>query len=387
MPKKKMLSKNRTKSRDVNVSIDNRYTNHINELYKKKYNIKVNKNELENIKQQLSLCKSKGDPKMSVLHREKKRLEEVIKDIENDTEIKDFILKTCDIVTEYIEIDEHEKMLYKNNDELSKDENSKLWDGNDTRFGIIQERKRLLTLEYNNITRTENNFDIDTKEESTCKNCNIGLKKGGEGQMVCEECGLCVSTIELSEELSYNEKQSYIIKTPFTYDKTSYLSTWLKSTQAKDNIDLPKELIENVKSELVKQRITDTIHINYDCIRSILKKLKYNKYYICIPRILYNLTNISPLQLTPEMEAQLEKCFKMIVTSFENHKRCRKSLLSYSYIICKLYQMYGLDEYVQFLPMLKDNNKIRDHDIIYRKIVEEITPMDPTTPWSFTPTL
>jgi hypothetical protein len=380
MPKKRMT----VKTININLSIDKRYSNHISELYSKKYNIKERKNELEEINQKMLLSKTIVEKSMLIF--EKKRVEKKIKDIENDVEINDFILQTCDIVTEYIKLDESEKLLYKNNDALSRDENSKLWDTNETELDVIQKRKELLTQEYNNRTRVENVY-IKSSINNICKNCDINLIIGGSGQLVCEECGICISTLELPDELSYKEKQNYISKTPFTYDKTSYLSTWLKSTQAKDKVDLPEDLIDKVKAELLKQRITETKNINYDCIRSILKKLKYNKYYICIPRILLKLTDTTPLQLTPEMEIQLERCFKMIVTAFENHKRERKSLLSYSYIICKLYQMYGLHDYVQFLPMLKDNSKIRDHDIIYRKIVEEIAPKDPTTPWSFTPTI
>jgi Poxvirus Late Transcription Factor VLTF3 like len=386
MPKRKTTTMKPVKSKTVNLSLDKRYTKELNELYNKQYSIKDKKKEIVSIQKKID--QMRGDPVKIIecnnLGLRQAELKKEIKKIESGENMTDFLLDTCHIIKEFLELDEKEKTLY-NHTENQENNQSQL-DEKDEILSNIHLEKSRLSKRYSSVI----DYTIAPIEQDyilhRCNECNITYSII-EGFMVCEGCGNCIDTIELPDQPAFKERQDYTYKTPFTYDKTSYMLTWLKSIQAKDNIDLPDELVQKVKTELAKLKISETRQVTYNTMRPILKRLKYNKYYQCIPRIIYTITDITPLQLTPEMEQQLLKCFKMIVETFENFKKDRKSLLSYSYIICKLFQMYDLHDYVQYLPMLKDNTKIRDHDNMFRNIINEIAPNDPHTPWSFTPTI
>ena len=391
MPKRKTVSMKPVKSKTTNLSLDKRYTKELNDLYNKQYTVKDKKKEISSIQKKID--QMKGDPlkiiESNKLKLKQKELEVEIERIESGDNLNEFLLDTCHIIKDFLALDNEERGLYHHTTSNNQDQdpNKQTLDDKDEILSNIHLEKARLANEYSVLM---DNTSLSSRERefisNKCQNCDITFKVI-ESFMVCEECGMCVETIELPDQPAFKEQQDYTYKTPFTYDKTSYMLTWLKSIQAKDNIDLPDELIQKTKTELAKLKINETRRVTYNTMRPILKRLKYNKYYQCIPRIIYTITGITPLQLTPEMEQQLLKCFKMIVETFESFKKDRKSLLSYSYIICKLFQMYDLHDYVQYLPMLKDNTKIRDHDNMFRNIINEIAPKDPTTPWSFTPTI
>lgn len=387
MPKRKTVSMKPVKSKTTNLSLDKRYTKELNDLYNKQYTVKDKRKEILSIQRKIDQIK--GDPlKIIESHKLKlkqKELEAEIERIESGDNLNEFLLDTCHIIKDFLTLDNEEKVLYHYNSDQDHSNQQDLDDKDEILSNIHVEKARLVNEYSVLIDRTSHHREREYISNK-CENCNV-IFKIIESFMVCEECGMCIETIELPDQPAFKEQQDYTYKTPFTYDKTSYMLTWLKSIQAKDNIDLPNELIQKTKTELAKLKINETRRVTYNTMRPILKRLKYNKYYQCIPRIIYTITGITPLQLTPDMEQQLLKCFKMIVETFESFKKDRKSLLSYSYIICKLFQMYDLHDYVQYLPMLKDNTKIRDHDNMFRNIINEIAPKDPTTPWSFTPTI
>ncbi len=46
----------------------------------------------------------------------------------------------------------------------------------------------------------------------------------------------------------------------------------------------------------------------------------------------------------------------------------RKNFLNYSYVLHKFCELLGLDNYINYFPLLKNNNKLLQHDKIWKNI-------------------
>ena len=113
--------------------------------------------------------------------------------------------------------------------------------------------------------------------------------------------------------------------------------------------------------------------LNSKQLRSILKKLKKNKYYEHIPHILNRLNGISPPVMSREIEEELRRMFREIQIPF--HKYCppeRKNFLSYSYVLHKFVELLDLDEYKNCFVLLKSREKLHQQDKIWKQICSHL---------------
>jgi len=145
--------------------------------------------------------------------------------------------------------------------------------------------------------------------------------------------------------------------------------------------NIPQEVIDNLRIELKKIKIKKLEDITHAKIRSLLKKLKLNKYYEHVPYITNILNGINAPKMPQELEERLRIMFKDIQAPFEKH--CppeRKNFLSYSYVLYKFCELLGEDEYLEYFPLLKSKEKLYNQDVLFRKICEELR-------WEFIPTI
>lgn len=364
--RKKKQDKNTPTTKTQKISLDKQYQQELNKLYKEQQNIDKKKTYLNTLKEKI-------ENNMGSKHNlgiEIKNLEQEISEIESGERINNFMFNTCHLVTNYIELNTN------NNTETPENTTD------------ILNQKREIVQKYNKAIGNEilEPHSLYIEDSFLCTKCQ-NLLEPFESSLVCSICGITKHTIEICATRSYKELQESNFKPVFTYLKQSHLSEHLRRIQGKENVCIPPELIQQVKLELQKEKITDTKDLTYHRMRNILKKLNKPKFYHSIPRIIYEITDIVPLQLSSTLEEKIINCFSLIVNSFEKHKGNRKSLISYPYILCKLFQMFGLHEYCRFFPTLKDPGKLRDHDEIFRKIVMDVSKIDPNSPWSFTPSI
>lgn len=147
----------------------------------------------------------------------------------------------------------------------------------------------------------------------------------------------------------------------------------LSQFQAKETTDISNEIIERILNELKKERYTNLADISNSKVKEILKKLKLNKYYEHIPYIINKLNGKPPPILTPEIEEALRNMFKEIQAPFIKHcPKDRKNFLSYSYVLHKFIQLLGIDEYLDYFPLLKSREKLYQQDRIWKMICEEL---------------
>ena len=239
-------------------------------------------------------------------------------------------------------------------------------------------RDYLIDVEKQNINRPTKHLMDE------CPNC------GEHGNLVhfpetsdltCRNCGAVVTTL-ISEELTYREEQETSEKIiNYSYKRENHFNEWLSQFQAQEMTTIPEEVIEQLRSELKKLKIQNVEEITHAKIRSLLKKLRLNKWYEHVPFITNLLNGIKPPSMPQELEETLRIMFKDIQKPFDDHCPTeRKNFLSYSFVLFKMCELLEEDEYLQFFPLLKSKEKLYSQDVIWKKICS-------TLRWEFIPTV
>lgn len=235
----------------------------------------------------------------------------------------------------------------------------------------------LIEVERKNIARP-----IERSRE-VCPNCDDSnlIHFQQTSDLVCEECGVIVACL-ISEELTYREEQETSEKIiNYSYKRENHFNEWLSQFQAQEMTSIPVEVIDQLRSELKKIKIKNLEDITHAKIRTLLKKLRLNKYYEHVPYITNILNGIKPPNMPQELEELLRIMFKDIQKPFDNNCPVeRKNFLSYSYVLYKFCELLGEDEYLQYFPLLKSKEKLYHQDFIWKKICVDLR-------WEFIPTV
>jgi hypothetical protein len=218
------------------------------------------------------------------------------------------------------------------------------------------------------------------KNNKSCPVCSERLLiQERESILFCETCGHIESIVMNTEKTSYKDpprESSY-----FAYKRINHFNEWLAQFQAKETTEIPSEIYNGIMEEIKKDPFMELSNIDYKQVRTILKKLKYNKYYEHIPHIINVLTGKDAPILSREYEEQLRMMFKDIQNPFIKHcPHDRKNFLSYSYVLHKFCQLLELDHLLDFFPLLKSREKLQQQDAIWKKICE-------TLQWQYIPSI
>ena len=214
--------------------------------------------------------------------------------------------------------------------------------------------------------------DSDGVSESLVYNNN-------QGELFCKICGYTETILIVSEKGSYNDpprEASY-----FAYKRINHFNEWLAQFQAKETTELPENIYRDIYNELKKNIDIDLTTINYNQIREILKKLKYNKYYEHIPHLINILSGQKAPTLTRPSEEMLRSLFKEIQIPFMNNcPSNRKNFLSYAYVLHKFCELLEYDNLIPFFPLLKSREKLQQQDKIWKKICKDLQ-------WEYIPSI
>lgn len=255
-------------------------------------------------------------------------------------------------------------------------------------FKIDSESDRvneLTCLNNNNVKKFLSNIDqsfINVNDfmfqTDICKNCNVGelIPVEHEGILVCNHCSKYVIYLFESEKPSYKEPPKEACF--YAYKRINHFKEILAQFQAKETTQIPSEVIENIKLQIKKERISLSKFTNTKA-KDILKKLGYNKFYEHIPYIKDKL-GIKPPVMTQQLEEQLCNLFMEIQGPYA--KYCpddRVNFLNYYYTIYKLCELLGQTQFLPHFPLLKDREKQIEQDEIWKKICADLN-------WEFIPT-
>ena len=215
-----------------------------------------------------------------------------------------------------------------------------------------------------------------------CKNCGkLDLQlNDARSEIVCVSCGLCERYI--GDGVTYKDEHENFEKIfNYTYKRDNHFNEWLLQFQARETTTIPDDVIENLRSELKKQKIKTLSDITHTKIRTLLRKLRLNKYYEHVPYITNILNGIHPPRMEQVTEDKLRKMFKDIQEPFDrNCPKERKNFLSYSYVLYKFCELLGEDEFLECFPLLKSKEKLHHQDVIWKKICKDLQ-------WEFIPTV
>lgn len=216
----------------------------------------------------------------------------------------------------------------------------------------------------------ENNKITDIKK---CPTCNVEkVLIQNEGNYVCILCGESETVIIDTEKLNYKECNSEL-KTCYPYKRINHLNEWLSQFQAKESIDIPDEIYNRIIDELRKLKIYNLKNISLTRLKKILKDLGLSNYYEHITYIYSKLSGYPPPTISRDTEEKIRLMFRQIQIPFDKH--CpdnRTNFLSYSFVLHKFFELLGYDDIAKLFQLLKNDEKLRNQDEIWKKICYEL---------------
>jgi len=206
-----------------------------------------------------------------------------------------------------------------------------------------------------------------------CPACEVDMTfYQNEAKLGCPECGFEEFILIDSEKPSYKDPPREI--TYFAYKKINHFNEWLAQFQAKENTDIPHDVIEAVLAEIKKERINDPKRVKKEKIHQILQKLKLSKMYDHVQQIRNRIQQqMTTLVLSRENEERLQFMFKEIQPAFIKFcPKGRSNFLSYPYVLSKLCQLLELDEFLPCFQLLKSREKLYQQDQVWQKICTDM---------------
>ena len=207
----------------------------------------------------------------------------------------------------------------------------------------------------------------------SCPACDVEMTfYQNESLLGCPRCGFEEFILIDSEKPSYKDPPREV--TYFAYKKINHFNEWLAQFQAKENTDIPQDVIDAVMRELRKERISDPKKVKKDKIRDVLHKLKLTKMYDHVQQIKNRIQQqMTMLTLNKEMEEKLQHMFKEIQPAFIKYCPANRSnFLSYPYVLYKLCQLLEMDEFLPCFQLLKSREKLYQQDQVWQKICQEM---------------
>ncbi len=353
------------------VTLDKKHNDIINRMNKDTISIPKYKREIEKLTLKIKNKSYESiDDKLNMLDRIQ-QLKQNIREIKR--EHKEYYLNNSKYIFNYFE---SKKNISKDN--YNKKKIMSFFCKKDNKDNDESKNIDYSKIYLKNIDDRFINIDDYIEKHDKCKYCSGELIcVENEGILLCNQCSRQHKFLIEPEKPSYKEPPKEV--TFYAYKRINHFREILAQFQAKETTQIDDEIIENIKKQIQKERITlDTL--SNDKTKQILKSLGYNKYYEHIPFIKEKL-GIKPPTMSLELENRLCNLFLEIQKPYI--KYCpneRVNFLNYYYVLYKICELLGEDEYLKHLYMLKDPIKRMEQDEIWKKICNELD-------WEFIPTI
>ena len=208
-----------------------------------------------------------------------------------------------------------------------------------------------------------------------CTYCHKGefIPQDEEGILICNnrECGKFITYIVDGSKPSNKEPPNEVSYT--AYIRLNHFKEILSQFQAKETTQIPEFVIEDIRNRIKKERIKDYANeLNYDKMREILRKLGYNKYFEHIQYI-NSIFGIRPPIMSDELHETLCVLFIEIQKPWAIHCPAnRTNFFNYTYTLYQLCVLLDQTQYLPYIPLLKDAEKQREQDAIWKKVCETL---------------
>jgi hypothetical protein len=208
-----------------------------------------------------------------------------------------------------------------------------------------------------------------------CASCHKGelIPQDEEGVMICNnrECGKFITFIVDSSKPSNKEPPNEVSYT--AYIRLNHFKEILSQFQAKETTQIPEQVIEDIRSRIKKERISNLAEeINYDKMREILRKLGYNKYFEHIQYI-NSIFGIRPPIMNEALHETLCVLFIEIQQPWAIHcPPSRTNFFNYTYTLYQLCVLLDQTQYLPYIPLMKDREKQLEQDQIWCKVCKDL---------------
>jgi hypothetical protein len=365
------------------ITLDTKHKEFLNEFLKDENTIIDYKHEIDELNKKLSENESELniEEKLEINDRICE-LKEIIKETKHKK--KDYLLNNSKYIFEYFEnkknISTGVKCQTITNKSKLVNNFFKIKDEIDSEVNLMQKDNNNIVLKY--LSNVSDDFlDINNfvYQSDICQVCHKGelIPLEEDGIMICNICSRSIPYLIENEKPSYKEPPKEVCF--YAYKRINHFKEILAQFQGKETTQIPEDVIENIKLQIKKERIS-IYQITNTKTKEILKKLGYNKYYEHIPFIKDKL-GIKPPIMCQELEETLCNLFVELQAPYS--KFCpddRVNFLNYYYTAYKLCELLGEDNYLEHFPMLKDPEKRMEQDVIWKKICTELN-------WEFIPTV
>lgn len=201
------------------------------------------------------------------------------------------------------------------------------------------------------------------------------------GHLYCRACGTEIDVTFTPQHTSFKESKTKELVPEFPYKRANHFQEWLSQIQGKQNTEIVEKVFTGLQNEFKKHRITNYKTLTPKFVKSCLRKLGFQKYYEHAEYIIHHFNGHPPPVLTVETEEEFRQMFNEIQIPFEKCKPAkRKNFLSYSYIFYQFALLTGEDHLLSHFPLLKDRQKLKNADDIWKKMCEILK-------WEFIPTV
>jgi hypothetical protein len=302
----------------------------------------------------------------------------------NDKDETDYVLSTARILDDYIKIEEAHSNLEEKLKNGVHTDNGEIMTVEQELYKLNIDKNLLIDNYYSIVDPNYTNFKFKNTLSNLCANCNEPVEDIDEESYVCSNCGACDSGTYITRELSYKQQQEQDYRPQFKYEKESHLIDHLKRFSARENKTIPPEVIDAVLAESKKNRVTNLNDLTESKVKVFLKNRKLNDYYDNVISIINRINKRPPFILTSEIENKIKIMFQQIQVPFEKYRPpSRKNMISYNYLLFQFFLILGLPEFSKYFILLKSQEKLRQQDILFKKIVDDLAESDKSINWVF----
>jgi len=242
--------------------------------------------------------------------------------------------------------------------------------------------KKAYQMYWKNVNNEIINIQDFLHQTDTCEVCKKGemIPQEEEGILICNNtfCGIFIPYIIDNAKPANKEPPNEITYT--AYARLNHFKEILSQFQAKETTQISDDVIEMIKNRIKKERIADIKQIDYVKMREILKTLNLNHYFEHIQYI-NSIFGIKPPIMCEELYETLCVLFIEIQQPWAKHCPANRSnFFNYTYTLYQLCVLLDQNQYLPFIPMLKDREKQLEQDMIWKKVCNELD-------WEYFPTV
>jgi len=222
--------------------------------------------------------------------------------------------------------------------------------------------------------------DVKFHEVDICEHCGISLRLNSKTSMLlCGKCGRTKPFMDAtSNVLAYGDEVEF---TTFSYKRINRFNEWLNLFQGKESTEIPRWVFEVILKELHQIGIRRGKDITIEMVEEIIKTARpqredFRKMNEHKQLIYSRISGHPPPRMTPEQEEQARLMFLAIQGPFEKWRPTlepnRKNFLSYAYILYKICELRGWNEFLPCFKLLKGDDKLTKQDRFWRHICYDL---------------